>query len=83
LQRAAALEPENDTVLLKLGATFLAVGGYREARGAATEILVRQPDNEKALLLLTDVVRTPQEIGEARQRIKALPQNPTAFTHLG
>jgi tetratricopeptide (TPR) repeat protein len=74
LQRAALLEPENDAVLLKLGATFLAVGGYGDARNAALRILVRQPDDDQALLLLIDAVSAPAEIEEARERIEALRQ---------
>lgn len=74
LQRARLLEPENKTILLKLGATFLAVGSYGEARDAAKQILARQPGDEQALLLLTDAVRAPEEIEETRQRIEALRQ---------
>jgi tetratricopeptide (TPR) repeat protein len=74
LQRARLLEPENNTVLLKLGATFLAVGSYGEARDAAMQILARQPDDEQALLLLTDAVRAPGEVEETRKRIEALRQ---------
>lgn len=65
---------KNNTVLLKLGATFSAVGSYGEARDAATQILARQPDDEQALLLLTDAVRAPGEVEETRQRIEALRQ---------
>jgi tetratricopeptide (TPR) repeat protein len=74
LRQAALLEPENDTVQLKLGAAFLAVGGYSEARDAAMRILARQPDDEEALLLLIDAVHAPGEIQETRQRIETLRQ---------
>jgi tetratricopeptide (TPR) repeat protein len=74
LQRAALLEPENDTVLRKLGATFLAVGGHGEARDAAMRILARQPDDDEGLLLLTDAVHAPREVEETRQHIQGLRQ---------
>lgn len=75
LQKAALLEPANDVVQLKLGATFLAVGGYGEARNAAMRVLARETGDEKAVLLLTDAVRTSREIDETRQRIETFRQN--------
>jgi len=75
LQKAASLEPENDVVQLKLGATFLAVGGYGEARNIAMRVLARETGNEKAVLLLIDAVRSSREIDETRQLIETFRQN--------
>jgi len=74
LQQATLLEPENNLIQENLGATFLAVGAYDEARGAAMRILGRQPSDEPGLLLLTDAARTEGEISEARQFIESLRQ---------
>ncbi|WP_147306498.1 tetratricopeptide repeat protein [Methylovirgula sp. 4M-Z18] len=74
LQQAAALEPENDTVKLKLGAVYLAVGVKQKAKRAANSVLTRDPVNEEAVLLLTDAARSTQDIQDARQRIEALRQ---------
>ena len=75
LYQAALLEPKNNLVQEKLGATFLAVGAYDAARGVAMRILETRPNDEQGLLLLTDATRTQGEVNEARQRIESLRQS--------
>ena len=74
LRQAAQLDPDDAAVLLQLGGTFLVVGAYGEDRETALRILAKEPADEKALRLLADAVRTPEEIDEARRRIETLRQ---------
>jgi len=72
LKKAAESDPNDLEVQLKLGQTYLAAGGIKEAREAALHILDKQSGNEQALVLLADTAVTPNDLEEVRKLIEAL-----------
>jgi tetratricopeptide (TPR) repeat protein len=72
LKKAAELEPDNQETQLKLGEILLAMRDYTQARDTALQILGKQPDHDKALLLMAYASRKPEEIEETRKLVQSL-----------
>ena len=51
---------------------FLSSGDYAQARDTASQILEKQPEHDKALLLLAAASRKPEEIEDARKLVQSL-----------
>jgi putative PEP-CTERM system TPR-repeat lipoprotein len=65
LRDALKERPDDAETHLKLGLTYFRLNDLPAARGQALEILQRQPDNDAALVLLADCVRTNEELKQA------------------
>jgi tetratricopeptide (TPR) repeat protein len=74
LKKGAELDPKNAEVRAKLALAYLALGGAREADAAARKVLEIQPGNEDALMILTAVARTPNDVDDTRQFVEKLRQ---------
>ena len=72
LKKFLELQPDDSEIQLKLGLIFLSLGGYAEARDAALQVLDKQPAQERALMLLADASRKPEDIEDARKLIQSL-----------
>src|SRR5262249_14589838 len=67
LKKFAELPPDHPELQLKRGMLFFTSRHYTQARGAASQILEKQPANEQAIRLLAEPSRTPDEIEDARK----------------
>ena len=71
LKKAAESDPDDLEVQLKLGQTYLAASGIKEAREAALHILDKQPGDEQALVLLAETAVSPDDLEAVRTLIEA------------
>src|SRR5262245_19865778 len=71
-KKLSELQPDDPDSQLKLGLIFFSLGGSTEARDAALQVLDKEPGQERALLLLADAARTPEDIEDARKLIQSL-----------
>jgi tetratricopeptide (TPR) repeat protein len=74
LQQASKAEPDNVQLLLQLAVALQDEGKTPDSKEAATRALKLQPGNERALLILCDIVRTTPEVEQTRQYIEKLRQ---------
>lgn len=70
LLKTKELLPDDTESRLRLGTMYLAGRKNTEAREEATFILERTPNNLDALLLWAGAAETPQEVGEAVERLE-------------
>ncbi|MBL4575538.1 MAG: tetratricopeptide repeat protein [Opitutaceae bacterium] len=70
LQRASNLDSENTEVRLRIGATYLALGKWKEGWEAANLVLEHSPDNERAPVFLAEASMSEEYIVKSRQRLK-------------
>ncbi len=76
------LAPKNYEARAKLALTYLAHGHVTEARAEATAILQEAPANGEALLLLSDTVRSKEELELLNQELQKFPERETVSFHL-
>ncbi|MGD1086202.1 MAG: tetratricopeptide repeat protein [Verrucomicrobiota bacterium] len=74
LREASKAEPENVQVLVELAVALQQEDKFTEAKEFATRALKLQPGNERALMALCDMSRSPQETEQTRQYIEKLRQ---------
>ena len=74
LLRAQELAPEDLQVRLRLGRIYCSASKFDEARKEAEFILSKEPSNQDALFVLSEVAKTPEQAADVQQRIEALRQ---------
>jgi tetratricopeptide (TPR) repeat protein len=72
LQEAARTDPANDDVRVRLAGILLASRKLKEARAQAEVVLLRNPANEEALMLVADTATSEKDITELRQHFESL-----------
>ena len=82
LMRARDLQPDNVAVRKKLLGALVGIGGFEQAKQEATEILQRAPGDAETLFLLTQFVRTPEQIAEMEEQVKKFPAKDSVQFHL-
>ena len=74
LKKSAELQPDDPEIQVKLGLIYLAFGEYTQARDVALQVLEKQPGYERALQLLVDASRKPDDIEDARKLVQRLQE---------
>lgn len=69
IMRAKELAPARAEMRTKLAELYASVGALAEARKEATEALKLEPGNEDALLILSDVARSPEEMAQVEAEL--------------
>lgn len=74
LQKGTQMEPGNIQAQGKLARALLMLGGLKEAREAALQVLEREPGNEDGLLTLAGAAATSNLVSEAFRRLDSVPE---------
>jgi tetratricopeptide (TPR) repeat protein len=82
LLRARELTPDQGENRLRLARVFARVGQLDEAKQELNAVLQQSPENGEALLVLSDLVRTPEEIASVEQKLQEFSDKKTAFYQL-
>ena len=81
-RRPTELAPTDAENRLRLARVYLAVGQTAEARQEALKVLQQSPAMGDALVFLTEMARTPEEISAAELAIAKFPNKETASYQL-
>ncbi|HEY2799775.1 MAG TPA: tetratricopeptide repeat protein, partial [Chthoniobacterales bacterium] len=82
LKRAEELAPKDNENRLRLARVYLSVGQPAEAQKEVLAVLQQEPTNGKALVLLTEMARTPADIGRADAALQKFPDKGNVSYHL-
>ncbi len=82
LKKAEELAPKDSDNRLRLAQVYQAIGAQADARKEALKALEQSSTNEKALVFLTEIAHSPEEIGAAEEAIQKFPGKETALWHL-
>lgn len=82
LLRTSKDHPDDLEARTQLATAFLAMDARAEAAKTAASVLIDQPGNEEALLLLADAARLPGEVKQVRERVDQFPNKDSAAYHL-
>ena len=82
LKKAEEIAPTDSDTRLRLARVYLAIGQSAEARKEVVAVLQQSPAKGDALVLLTEMAYTPEEISAAEQAIAKFPNRETPSCHL-
>ena len=82
LVKARELTPNDLENRLRLARVYKAMGNLAEAKKEILFILQQSPDNGEALLLLTEISFTPDEVKAAEQTLQQFPKKESVFFEL-
>jgi tetratricopeptide (TPR) repeat protein len=78
LKKAAELAPTDSDNRVRLARVYYAVGQAEQAKGEVAAALQQSPANGDALVFLTEISQTPEEISAAEQALQKFPDKQTA-----
>ncbi|HTG43202.1 MAG TPA: tetratricopeptide repeat protein, partial [Verrucomicrobiae bacterium] len=70
LVKASELEPNDLENRVRLARTYQAVGRHDQAKAEVLFVLQHSPDDEEALLFLSEIALKPEEIASAEQALQ-------------
>ena len=82
LVKARELAPNDLENRLRLARVYKAMGNLAEAKKEILFILQQSPDNGEALLLLTEISSTPDEVKAAEQTLQQFPKKESVLFQL-
>jgi tetratricopeptide (TPR) repeat protein len=78
LKKAAELAPTDSDNRIRLARLYFAIGQSEKAKSEVSAALQQSPPNGNALVLLTEISQTPEEISAAEQALQKFPEKQTA-----
>jgi len=82
LVKANELAPKNDQNRIRLTRCYLAIGRFADASKQALKVLEQTPDNEDAIIALTEAARSKEDIQAAEQHLEKYPKKDDISFHL-
>ena len=82
LVKANELAPKNDQNRIRLTRCYLAIGRFADASKQALKVLEQTPDNEDAIIALTEAARSKEDIQAAEQHLEKYPKKDDVSFHL-
>ena len=82
LARASELAPKNDQNRIRLARCYVAVGQFADANKEALKVLEQTPDNGDAIIVLTEAVRSKEDIQTAEEQLERYPKKDDISFHL-
>ncbi len=82
LARASALDPNNAEYDIRLARSYLALGRFADAKKEALKILEQFPDNDDAIVALTEAAQNKEDIEEAEQQLQKFPKKDNVSVYL-
>ncbi len=82
LARASELAPKNDQNRMRLAHCYVAVGHFADASKEALKVLEQTPDNGDAIIVLTEAVRSKEDIQTAQEQLERYPKKDDISFHL-
>src|SRR6266481_2443511 len=82
LARASELAPKNDQNRIRLAHCHVAVGQFADANKEALKVLEQTPDNGDAIIVLTEAVRSKEDIQTAEEQLERYPKKDDISFHL-
>ena len=82
LARASELAPKNDQNRIRLAHCYVAVGHFADASKEALKVLEQTPDNGDAIIVLTEAVRSKEDIQTAQEQLERYPKKDDISFHL-
>ena len=82
LAKANELAPKNDQNRIRLARCYLAIGRFADASKQALKVLEQTPDNEDAIIALTEAARSKEDIQAAEQQLEKYPKKDDISFHL-
>src|SRR6266446_3329767 len=82
LARASELAPKNDQNRIRLARCYMAVGQFADANKEALKVLEQTPDNGDAIIVLTEAVRSKEDIQTAEEQLEKYPKKDDISFHL-
>lgn len=74
LKKTSETDPKNLKVRIALAKASVAIGRFGDARKEAAQILALAPENEEGISLFVDTSRSKEEVTEAEELLKKLPE---------
>src|SRR5438876_8648189 len=82
LAKANEVAPKNDQNRMRLARCYLAIGRFADASKQALKVLEQTPDNEDAIIALTEAARSKEDIQAAEQHLERYPKKDNVSFHL-
>jgi tetratricopeptide (TPR) repeat protein len=82
LAKASELAPKNDQNRVRLARCYVAVGRFADGTKEALKVLEQTPDNGDAIIVLTEAVRSKEDIQTAEERLERYPKKDDISFHL-
>ena len=82
LAKASELAPKNDQNRMRLAHCYVAVGQFADANKEALKVLEQTPDNGDAIVVLTEAVRSREDIQTAGEQLERYPKKDDISFHL-
>ena len=82
LAKASELAPKNDQNRIRLARCYVAVGQFANANKEALKVLEQTPDNGDAIIVLTEAVRSKEDIQTAEEQLERYPKKDDISFHL-
>jgi len=82
LARASVLDPNNAQNRIRLARSYLAGGGFPDAKKEALKVLEQFPDNADAIIALTEAARSKEDIEAAGEQLQKFPRKNDVSFHL-
>jgi tetratricopeptide (TPR) repeat protein len=82
LARAGELAPKNDQNRIRLARYYVAVGRFADGNKEALKVLEQTPDNGDAIIVLTEAMRSKEDIQTAEEQLERYPKKDDISFHL-
>jgi tetratricopeptide (TPR) repeat protein len=82
LKKAVELSPDDSDSRLRLAHVYQSLGFPSKAREEIVQVLKESPANGEALVTLSEIAHTPEELSEAKEAIERFPNRASASYHL-
>src|SRR5262249_19540158 len=82
LAKASELDPNSIEYHTRLARAYLSLGHFADARKEALKVLERFPDNNDAIVALTEAAQNKEEIEQADEQLQKFPKKDNVSFHL-
>ena len=82
LAKASELDPNSIEYHTRLARAYLSLGHFADARKEALKVLERFPDNDDAIVALTEAAQNKEEIEQAEEQLQKFPKKDNVSFHL-